>query len=241
MANLFQKIMGRSLLKKGGNLHSFENPYKALKRLGKRIGVGGIVDVGASHGRVSKKLMQIFPAAQIYAFEPHSMYKDRLLELADMQPNFHPYFYGLSDKKGSATLNITESPGNTSLLIPNARIQDMFPEESRVKQTIDIDIITLDEWNVDLRRSIEIIKLDIQGNELKALQGAEQTLRKSVSIVYTEIMFNPLYEGAALYSEIDLWLRAQGFILYNLYKPRMDKNGMLIWANAIFIRADIFN
>lgn len=233
--------MGKRLLSKGGNLHSFENPYKALKRLARNISVDAIIDVGASHGRVSRKFMRAFPQAKLYAFEPHPMYKERLLQLADAEPRFHPYFVGLSNEKSTATLNLTESPGNTSLLKPNERIQQMFPQQSKVKETVDIDIITLDEWNVDQNRNISIIKLDIQGNELKALQGAENTIRKSVSIIYTEIMFNPLYEGAALYSEIDLWLRQQGFTLYNLYKPRMDNNGMLIWANAIFIRPEILH
>ncbi|UCE49370.1 MAG: FkbM family methyltransferase, partial [Phycisphaerales bacterium] len=83
--------------------------------------------------------------------------------------------------------------------------------------------------------SIELIKLDIQGAELKALRGAARMLEDSTLIVYTEICFNPLYEGGALYGEIDLLLRDYGFGLYDIYKPKCDSRGLIMWANAIFV------
>ena len=43
------------------------------------------------------------------------------------------------------------------------------------------------------------------------------------------------YEGGALYSEIDLFLRQNGFGLYDMYKPIHGPNGLLMWANAIFV------
>jgi hypothetical protein len=59
-----------------------------------------------------------------------------------------------------------------------------------------------------------------------------------VLAIYTEIFFNPMYEGGAIYSEIDLFLRSCGFSLYNLYKPRADQGGMLEQGNAIFVKAE---
>ncbi len=53
--------------------------------------------------------------------------------------------------------------------------------------------------------------------------------------VYAEIFFYPLYEGGALYSEIDLFLRGNGFGLYDMYKPKYGPNGLVMWANAIFV------
>jgi len=87
---------------------------------------------------------------------------------------------------------------------------------------------------------IQVMKFDIQGGELNALRGAAGLLKKSVALVYTEILFNPLYEGGALFSEIDLCLRNSGFVLYDIYKPRHHRDGKLLWANAIFIHPTDF-
>jgi len=61
-------------------------------------------------------------------------------------------------------------------------------------------------------------------------------LRESVELIYIELWFNPGYEGGALYSEIDLFLRSYGFALQDFYKPRYDVHGAIMWANAIFLK-----
>jgi FkbM family methyltransferase len=69
------------------------------------------------------------------------------------------------------------------------------------------------------------------------LKGATNALSNSILLVYTEIIFTPLYQGGALYSEIDLYLRESGFELYDIYGPKYTSKGQLAWANAIFINS----
>jgi len=83
-----------------------------------------------------------------------------------------------------------------------------------------------------------LIKFDIQGGELKALQGATRLLKDSTLLIYTEVLFNPLYNDGAIFSEIDLFLRKHGFVLYDIYKPKYDSNSLLLWGNAIYFHAD---
>jgi hypothetical protein len=82
-----------------------------------------------------------------------------------------------------------------------------------------------------------MIKLDIQGAELKALRGASRILDEEVKLIYAEVSFHPLYEGGTTFGEVDGFLREHGFVLYNLYKVRADAKGMLDQANAIFLHA----
>ncbi len=236
MTNQFSSFVKKKLLGKNRNLVSFEEPFDVMPRLLKSHKVTGIIDAGASNGRISKRLLRRFPTAQAYAFEPNPLYAEPLKQYAKDEPRFHPQFLALSDSEGQATLHVTESPGSTSLLAPGKRLQEIIPEGATVKSDEKVELVTIDNWaqrNGDL--AIELMKFDIQGGELKALRGAVHTLQCSTLIVYTEISFNPLYEGSAIYSEIDLFLREHGFTLYDMYKPKYNPNGLIMWANAIFV------
>jgi len=83
--------------------------------------------------------------------------------------------------------------------------------------------------------AIQLMKFDIQGAELKALRGATCLLGGPTLLVYAEIWFNPAYDGAAIYSEVDLFLREYGFVLYDIFRPKYNRDGMIMWGNAIFL------
>lgn len=238
MTNQFSSFVKKRLLGKNRNLVSFDEPFEVMPRLLKGHKVTGIIDAGASNGRISKRLLRRFPAAQAYAFEPNPLYAETLKRYAEDDPRFHPQFLALSDSEGEATLHVTESPGNTSLFVPGKRLEEITPDGALVKKDEIVELVTIDNW---ARRNgdpaIELMKFDIQGGELKALRGAVHTLQNSTLIVYAEIFFNPLYEGGATYSEIDLFLREHGFALYDMYKPKYNPDGLIMWANAIFVNA----
>lgn len=236
MANPFSSFTKKKLFGKGRNLTSFDDPVEVMPHLLKGNVVNGIIDAGASSGRISKRLLRKFPGAEVYAFEPNPLYTASLKQYAEEDSRFHPQFLALSDSEGNAALHITESPGNTSLLTPGQRLRDFDSDGAAVKAEQKVEIVTIDNWakrNSDI--SIELMKFDIQGAELRALRGAARMLANSTLIVYTEICFNPLYEDGAIYSEIDLFLRDYGFGLYDIYKPRYNSQGLVMWANTIFV------
>jgi FkbM family methyltransferase len=177
-----------------------------------------------------------FPQSRVYAFEPNPVYQEELNSFSDSDKRFSPQFLALSDCKGSFELNITSSRGSTSLLTPSQHLKQLDPEGSVIEKTETVEVVTIDEWIEDNNiPSIELFKFDIQGNELKALIGAHQTLQKSVVLIYTEVCFNPLYNEGAIFSQIDVFLREYGFEVYDLYGPKYGPDGGLLWSNAIFI------
>jgi len=213
--------------------------YTAIERLLRGRRITGILDAGASNGRISKRYMRMFPEAQVFAFEPQPLYRSSLQRIAQENPRFHPYFAALSDARGTMDLHITRSPGTTSLFRPESRMQALYPSETVPVTTEKVEVLTIDVWADDHGRpEIQLMKFDIQGAELKALKGGTRTLRGSTLLVYTEVFFNSLYQGGAVFGEIDHCLRDFGFVLYNIFKPRSDKNGMLIQADAIYIHAE---
>jgi len=218
---------------------SFDEPFEVMARLLKGYQVSGFIDAGASNGRISRRLLRNFPAAQAYAFEPNALYAETLKQYAEEESRFHPQFVALSDCEGNATLHVTESPGNTSLFTPGRRLKEIASAGASVKSDDKVELATIDNWaqrNGD--PPIELMKFDIQGGELKALHGAVCTLEKFTLLVYAEICFNPLYESGAIYSEIDLFLRDYGFGLYDIYKPKYNQKGLVMWANAIFVNLE---
>ncbi len=236
MANWFGSFIKKKLLGKNKNLVSLDEPYKVMAHLLKGCQVTGIIDAGASDGRISKRLLRKFPAAHVFAFEPNPLYTEMLQQYAKEDSRFHPQFLALSDHEGTADLYVTKSPGSTSLFTPANRLKEIDPQGASVKSLEKVKVVTIDEW---AKRNgdpvIQLMKFDIQASELRALRGAVRVIHSSTLLVYTEIWFNPVYNGGAIYSEIDLFLREYGFILYDMFKPKYNPDGLIMWGNAIFL------
>jgi len=238
MGRRWRSLLRNTVFRGKGSLVSLDEPYDAIARLLKGRSVSGILDAGASNGRISRKLLKLFPQANVFGFEPHPTYRETLERLARAEPRFRPQFCALSDRAGRLTLHLTQSPGSTSLFTPTGRMHELSRKQSVVTRDIEVESVRLDPWRREHGNpAIELMKFDIQGAEAAALRGAEETLRGQTLLVYTEVLFNPLYEGGAIYSEIDLLLRESGFTLFGLYKPRADGRGALAWGNAIFLHA----
>ena len=239
MTNRFSSFAKKKLLGKNQNLISVNEPYDIMAQLLKDCAVTGIIDAGASDGRISRRLLRKFPSAHIYAFEPNPLYAEKLQQYAKEEQRFHPQFLALSDYEGDAELHITESPGSTSLFTPGKRLKQIDSHGTSVKSLEKVKAATIDEWSKrNDNPEIQLMKFDIQAAELRALRGAVNVLQDSTLVVYTEICFNPIYKEGAIYSEIDLFLRKYGFALYDIFTPKYGPNGLILWGNAIFLNLE---
>ena len=84
-------------------------------------------------------------------------------------------------------------------------------------------------------KSIDILKMDIQGGELAALKGAQQLLEnRGIACIYTEAYFIEQYEAQPLFHDISKFLYSYDFTLQDIYTPIYGK-GNMAWGDAIFV------
>lgn len=236
MAKLLKSLLRKSLYRKDSNLQSLDDPYQVMQQLVEGKPIRRIIDAGASNGHVSQRMLQRFPQATSYLFEPNPLYADQLhaLEQADDRIIAQPV--ALSDHEGQMTLHLSEKPGRSSLYAPNDAFEDAPELERSIQREITVPVVTIDQWKAEADIGpIDLIKMDIQAGELDALCGARKTLKNEAAMVFTEAFFNPLYQGGALFADIDRHLRQLGFLLHNIYSPRADEAGTLLWANVLYI------
>ena len=223
------------------NLGSFRSLTKTDVRV-------KIVDIGANplDGVTPYHKLLREGAADIIGFEPNPVALAKLNEMKGPTETYLPYAIGDGKRH---TLNFCQAPGMTSLLTPNRQVLELlhgFPEWGTVIGTEEVDTKRLDD--VAETDGIDMVKIDIQGGELMALSHAKKRL-KTTLVIQTEVEFMPMYEGQPLFSDVDIFLRKQGFMLHRFYptvsrvvRPLLVDNNIyaelsqLTWADAIFIR-----
>ena len=182
----------------------------------------------------------------VVGFEPNRAALQRLNEMKGPNELYLPYSIG---DGGRHTLHVCQAPGMTSLLQPNPEVLNLFhgfPEWGRVLSVETVETKRLDD--IAETEGAELIKIDIQGGELMALSNGRSRLT-DVLLIYTEVEFLPMYVGQPLFSEMEQFLRSEGFMFHRLFpavtrvvRPLLVNNdiyaGMsqLFWADALFIR-----
>ena len=102
---------------------------------------------------------------------------------------------------------------------------------------MDVPTTTLDDFcSRHAIDRVNVLKMDIQGGELMALQGASGMLEsKAVDLIYTEVLFVELYEGQADFHDLCRFLCDCDYTLYGLYDLNSGRDSILAWGDAIFI------
>jgi FkbM family methyltransferase len=219
---------------------SFTDAYSEQQRLLAGYPTRVVFDIGAANGRTSSKYRTLFPEAKLYAFEPLPASYKELAKFCETNTYTTPLNYAVTEQAGKATFHITALDDSSSLLPPNVT-GSTFDRHHKLQRTIEVNTITIDQicaqYNID---QIDVLKLDTQGAELSALKGASKMLsEKRVRLVYSEIQFIHLYQGAAQFYEINAYLASHGYKLFNLYNFSHNQKGQLAWGDAIFLHPDM--
>ena len=206
-----------------------------------------IADIGASYlepppydSLIKKDL------ARIIGFEPNAVECEKLRQIFGAPHQFFANFVGSG---GPATFYETTNFHTGSLFKPNRKVGEMFtglmetitPVAEHPVNTVALDDILGDEV-------IDYVKIDVQGGELAVFEGAVKLLQNTL-VIHTEVEFVQMYENQPLFSDIDQFLRRQGFGLVKfinmrtgpvrplIYNGSLNHGGsQILWSDALYIK-----
>jgi FkbM family methyltransferase len=142
----------------------------------------------------------------------------------------------LDDVPASAKFNINAWRPTNSLLVTVAEVAQRFRDLYETVDQVDVDVITIDEYcSEHAIGKVDILKLDLQGYDYKALLGARSTLR-NVDVVLSEVWFTETYVGVKLFSDVLALMVNSGFRLHALCGMHYGERDELMWGDAIFTR-----
>jgi FkbM family methyltransferase len=138
---------------------------------------GEFLDVGANHGLLSFGLARkVGNRVRFHLFEPNPKLLDSIERTLKLYPGMETEIVGMavSDLDGTIQFQVEEDQTGASHITESGGISvqtiklDTYCEEKRLNQ-------------------VALLKLDVEGYELKALQGAENALRaRRISAIYFE-------------------------------------------------------
>lgn len=198
-----------------------------------------ILDVGANVGATTEKYLHHFPQSVVHAFEPFPPAFSELQNRYGQLGRVHLHKLAVSNGKSIRRFYVNKNPATNSLL-PQAASASIWadqPDSLESQEIIDVEATTLDLFSDQFGiGEIKVLKFDIQGGELLALEGCKSLLaQQRVRLVYSEVMFVPVYDGMPFYEDVSGFLRKFGYSLFNFYNFRYAPSGQLKWGDAIFL------
>ena len=170
-----------------------------------------MVDVGANpiDGDPPYKAMLEKGLCAVTGFEPQGPALARLNEKKSVHERYLPYTLGDGSER---ILNICDLDGMTSLLVPDpARLAlfNCFPKWGTVTGQQPVATHRLDD--ITEIAEMDFLNMDVQGAEREILQHGRAKIRDTVA-VQLEVSFVSLYRGQPSIGEMDILMRALGFL-----------------------------
>ena len=125
------------------------------------------VDAGANIGIYSQFLARcVRPAGAVYSFEPAPENFERLRAAARGFPNMHILQAAVGERSDKSELYLSDTLNvdHRTYLIDNS-----------ARRVVQIEMVALDDYFKPGQR-VDLIKMDIQGYEVRALRGASRVL-----------------------------------------------------------------
>ena len=226
--------------------HEPETPYLADLLAGAPV----CLHVGASDGRHSYVMTRVAPQAKVYAIEPSAFSMQVLKTMLA--------WHGIRDQVIPVHAAVADKPGELLLVTPRKITGRMgrayafvaeTPPEGKLRPDLQdtglelqpTPVVTIDGFCAERRiQRVDFIRMDIEGAELKALEGARAVLDRDKPHVLIEIhpqMLEARFGGAAA-DVVDVFL-SRGYRMFALNGDRLEERQDAVmdqpWKDYFFI------
>jgi FkbM family methyltransferase len=214
----------RRYLKRIADVPDMWNTLYRLKE--QNIASKTILDVGAFCGDWTRNCLKVFPDSNYFLFEAQEGMADSLKMMETDQIVIENIFLGEND---GTYVDFYEAGTSSSAL--------RFGSHTSIKK----NTISLDNYCREKSiKSIDILKLDVQGYELNILKGAK-TILNNVNLIITEVSFIDVYVDCPLVNEVIQYLDSYQFQLFDIVDFRRREIDNHLWqCDMFFIKKDSF-
>ena len=189
---------------------------------------GTVIDVGVAYG--TPELYAAFPDARKLLIEPLAEYEEAL-ELIARRHGAEYVLAAAGPEPGTVTINVHRAPALSST-VGAWRGGDERDSERR-----EVTVVRVDD--VVAERALPgpyLVKVDVEGGELRVLDGAPRVLEQA-ELVLLEVSLFELVPGSPLLHDVVAYMHERGFVVYELYGGHVRPlDGALAMINLAFVR-----
>lgn len=193
-----------------------------------------LVDVGAHEGLFTKLISQFCEIKCAILIEPISE-KAQLLKNKLTKEKYMVFNKLISNSDNNKyPFYINKYTETSSILKINENLPELANVDTNLESVKLIESATLDSiYKQANLKYVDLLKIDVQGAELLALQGAEKALSLTKRI-WIEVSFIPLYKESAVFSDIYLFLKNKGFMMIEIFPGHRSPDNELLQADILF-------
>ena len=202
-----------------------------------------IIDVGFNKGQFSSLILIFKKKASIYAFDPNV--GETIFIANKIKKSFPQRFvffnFALGDVVESRSLNLAVSSDNNSFLKPTNENKNLYSKALLTGKKSKVLIKTLSSVNFKLDSSNNLLKIDVQGFELKVLKGISRKLYKNIKWIYIEVSEIKMYKGQGSLKLIDEFLEENGFFLekkFNIVRSSQDEK--IVYCDSLYKNGKLY-
>lgn len=186
----------------------------------------GVLHVGANIGEEAPIYLELGIKKQIW-IEANPIIYERLKDNIKNNPEAKAFNYCISDRYEKVKFNISNNGSQSSSILELGTHKIAHPEVHYIEE-VEMDAIPIADIILD--DCYDLLNIDLQGAELKALRGMGNLLNQ-FKWVYLEVNKEHLYVGCDLIDSVDLFMLEKGF-------RRVETMwcGNTGWGDALYIK-----